>query len=373
LKELLPVSIHSYRRRIGFEQLESRRVLAGNLQSGLAEINAGRLEVLGSNKSDSIVVSSDGTNIAVKINKQSYSFAAADVTSIAIDGRKGNDRLEVDESISLPSIIRGDEGNDRLYGGSGSDSLDGGRGNDRIWGREGDDTIHARVGNDSAWGGGGNDVLFAGSGNDALAGGDGDDVLYGETGKDRLRGGLGNDEIFGGADKDLIWGDDGNDFLAGDGDKDKLWGGNGDDILRGGSGQDHLYGGSGNNFLDGGPGKDKQRDGQGINLNTQLEAQLADGADATGLAKFELEDDDGVPEMELEIEVAGAPPSTVLDILLGETLIGTLTTNEEGAGEIEFTTNPDEEDELPLPSGLEIDAGMTITVGQLSGTFASIG
>jgi Ca2+-binding RTX toxin-like protein len=367
------VSIPSFRRRIGFEQLESRRVLAGNLQSGLAEINAGRLEVFGSNKSDSILVSSDGTSIAVKINEQSYSFASADITSIAIDGRKGNDRLEVDESISLPSIIRGDEGNDRLYGGSGSDLLDGGRGNDRIWGRDGEDTIYAHHGNDSAWGGLGNDILFAGAGNDSLAGGDGDDVLHGETGKDRLRGGLGNDQIFGGADKDLLWGDDGNDFLSGDGDKDKLWGGNGDDILRGGSGQDHLYGGSGNNFLDGGPGKDKERNGQGINLKTQLEAQLADGAGATGLAKFELEDEDGVPEIELEIEVTGAPPETVLDIYLGETLIGTLTTNEEGEGEVEFTTNPDEEDELPLPSGLEIHAGLTITVGQLSGTFASIG
>jgi Ca2+-binding RTX toxin-like protein len=360
------------RRRIGFEQLESRRVLAGNLQSGLAEINAGRLEIRGTNKSDSILVSSDGENIAVKINKQTHTFAAEEIESIAIDGRKGNDRLEISEAIVLPAILRGGEGNDRVLGGGGDDLIDGGRGNDRLWGRGGNDTIYAGQGNDSAWGGEANDLLFAGFGNDGLSGGGGDDILRGEAGKDRLRGGLGNDQVLGGADKDLLWGDDGNDFLSGEGNKDKLWGGLGDDILQGGADQDHLYGGSGSNFLDGGPGRDKLRDGQEVNLKTQWEAQLANEAGATGVARFGLSDDDGTPEMELEIEVTGAAPSTVLDVYLGETLLGTLTTDEEGEGELELTTNPDDEDDLLLPEGLVFQTGLTITVGDLSGTFAKV-
>ena len=68
--------------------------------------------------------------------------------------------------------VRGQAGNDTLYGGpgGGDDVLLGGEGNDKLYGGQGDDTVSGDAGNDSLYGGPGADtfVFAPGNGNDVV-------------------------------------------------------------------------------------------------------------------------------------------------------------------------------------------------------------
>jgi Ca2+-binding RTX toxin-like protein len=79
-----------------------------------------------------------------------------------------------------------------------------------------DDTIHAPRGIAEVRGEGGNDTLFGGRGNESLFGGEGNDRLYGGVGDDRLRGGPGDDLLSGGFGADSLDGEAGSDLARGD-------------------------------------------------------------------------------------------------------------------------------------------------------------
>ncbi len=68
-----------------------------------------------------------------------------------------------------------------------------------------------RGGNDELHGGSGNDILYGQGGDDFLYGDDGNDILYGGTGKDTLHGGAGNDILIGGKGDDILIGGEGSD------------------------------------------------------------------------------------------------------------------------------------------------------------------
>ncbi|NBI41867.1 hcalcium-binding protein, partial [[Haemophilus] felis] len=161
--------------------------------------------------------------------------------------------------------LRGDEQDNWLAGGGGSDTFFGGDGNDvllidgddlpeNIHGGNGDDIVQV-VGNkgvsldlgaaeiEIAHGGRGNDV-FVSSGNSSVfvRGGDGNDVIVGSIANDALSGENGDDFVSGNAGKDLIRGHRGNDRLFGDEGDDVLFGGSDDDMLYGGEGVDTLLG-----------------------------------------------------------------------------------------------------------------------------------
>jgi Ca2+-binding RTX toxin-like protein len=68
-----------------------------------------------------------------------------------------------------------------------------------------------RGGNDELHGGTGNDILYGQGGDDILYGEDGNDILYGGAGKDTLYGGAGNDVLIGGKGDDILYGGDGSD------------------------------------------------------------------------------------------------------------------------------------------------------------------
>lgn len=135
----------------------------------------GTWNIQGTNQADEIYVARDTQNsqvLLVEINGtivgEEY---ATDVKRIAISGRGGNDHIEIDQtagSINVPTVIRGDEGNDVLVAGSGIDVI---------------------------YGGAGNDEIIGGAGNDRLYGEDGDDYLEGGPGTDYLNGGRGNNEL----------------------------------------------------------------------------------------------------------------------------------------------------------------------------------
>ena len=130
-----------------------------------------------------------------------------------------------------------------IFGGAGSDEIEGSNGKDVIFGDGGkveftvgtSDTqkkifediskeakfagidgknvvvsrtdISADGGKDVIIAGDGDDVIYGGAGDDNIDGGDGKDIIYGERGNDRIVGGSDDDTIYGGSGHDIIFGD----------------------------------------------------------------------------------------------------------------------------------------------------------------------
>ncbi|CAN5392060.1 hypothetical protein BH09PLA1_BH09PLA1_03980 [soil metagenome] len=265
------------------DSLEPRRLLSSSFDSG-----TGVLTVTGSSDADTIDVSLGGANIVVTISPENAndSFVAADVTSIVVNCGDDNDVVNVDEAITVPAIIGGENGDDTLRGGGGNDQLFGGDGNDFLDGRAGGDIMD-----------GGNDkdtvdyrsrtadltIIIDGNPNDGESG-EGDDVA--DT-VEYVLGGSGNDLITdaGGVGLDIdraFYGGDGNDTLIGDVGKDRLNGGRGDDYLYGGDDEDTLIGGPGNDTMRGG------NDGDNVTYyNYTLSVVVAIGTNSGNGAKNE--------------------------------------------------------------------------------------
>lgn len=197
--------------------------------------------------------------------------------------------------------------NDRLFGGTGNDTIIAGFGADTVSGDGGNDSIHGDGNSDLLLGGAGFDTIIGGRGNDAISGdsfadllrggdgndiilgGDGFDNIYGENGADSIWAGAAPDRVFGGAGDDWlsggsnfgtsvdgIFGEGGNDTLFGNAGFDLLNGGAGDDVLDGGHQADNLYGEDGNDILIGGLGFDRLFGGEG-------QDKLYGGASGDGL------------------------------------------------------------------------------------------
>ena len=154
------------RRRLSFEGLEPRQVLAGGLTATLAN---GVLAITGTEQADTIVVRQIDNRLS--IDGLSGSYAVNQVNRIAVNALGGDDVVNLDsgalsgqQPITIPASVYGGWGNDKLYGGDGPDSL---------FGDYGNDTLHGNRGSDSLYGGPGDDVLY---------GGDGNDTLYGDRG-----------------------------------------------------------------------------------------------------------------------------------------------------------------------------------------------
>jgi Ca2+-binding RTX toxin-like protein len=178
------------------EGLESRTLFAAS-----AILTAGDLVVTGTEERDVIVVSldrDDAEQMNVQIGRETFDFAAAEVTSIQIDALGGNDSITFREKagpIYIKAIVYGGDGNDTITTASGNDYLDGGAGNDRMTGGAGDDYLTGDDGNDRLVGGDDNDQLDAGAGRDTLKGAAGDDNLDGGDGKDAVQSDAGTDRI----------------------------------------------------------------------------------------------------------------------------------------------------------------------------------
>ncbi len=205
----------------------------------------------------------------------------AQVVRVYFYGGDGHDSFS--NGTAIPGDIRGQGGNDSLFGGSGDDLfyggdnddyVNGGAGNDTIYGTGGNDQLYGDAGNDYLSGDYGNDSLSGGDGNDTLAGGWGDDYMWGDAGSDSMLGFTGNDwmyggdgmdfvygqagddHVYGGAEFDRVRGNNGNDFIYGEGGNDWMMGDVGDDLMDGGDGNDTLWGWTGNDTLIAGAGDD---------------------------------------------------------------------------------------------------------------------
>jgi hypothetical protein len=133
----------------------------------------GLLSVCGTDGADSIRISCSNKTITVERNGETIQFPQAAVGRIAVAGRGGDDVITMAANITVPAVIWGDGGNDRITGATKDDKLYGG---------DGDDLLVGGPGNDSLYGAGGNDFLQGGPGDDLLVGGKGNDrYRYGEA------------------------------------------------------------------------------------------------------------------------------------------------------------------------------------------------
>lgn len=151
-----------------------------------------------------------------------------------------NDRSE--EIVNIENVIgsdyldsiRGDRGENDLYGRGGNDELNGGAGNDRLFGEDGEDELWGLSGADRLDGGDGMDIVVYWSSDAAVT-----VDLENGTG----RGGHAEGDVI--VDVENLWGSDHNDVLSGDTGANRLYGGRGDDELQGNAGDDVLDGGEG--------------------------------------------------------------------------------------------------------------------------------
>ena len=145
------------------------------------------------------------------------------IASFAVDGRGRLYAVGLDGDIHrlTPGAAAGD----------GLDYLRGEDGNDRIFGGFGFDDVHGNAGDDTVSGGDGGDWVVGGKDNDSLSGDAGEDIVYGNLGDDTCDGGSGADLVRGGQGNDSLRGGDGADFLSGDRGDDTLTGGAGADIF----------------------------------------------------------------------------------------------------------------------------------------------
>ena len=312
---------------------------AGNLRSETIQGDEGNDLLLGSTANDVLrgfagddtLVGDGGTDWAEFYS--GFGGVTVDLNLGRASGASGNDSLADIENIyggSWSDLLIGDDADNRLRGGSGSDTLVGGNGVDWFWflgdgnwggpeqsvtvdlvtGRAvfsnstdvdnliGIENVGLYYGNDSILGNGLGNALEGSRGNDTIAGAGGDDTIHGGGGNDSLDGGSGNNDwiIYGSTEltgsstyisatinlaagratvTELYspnGGLTGNDSFVG---FENVFGSDGNDliigddngnVIFGGSGNDTLLGGDGVDTLDGGGGSDWLDFGDGVEV-----------------------------------------------------------------------------------------------------------
>jgi len=167
------------------ETLECRRLFDLVVPFGISA--SGTLYVDGSLANDTITVTVTGDKAVVSIN-QLEGFELSGFKRIGLSGAGGKDAIAISGEPSVPVLILGGNGNDKMVAGGAHVTLSGGAGKDRI--------------------------TASGSAGVTMEGGRGDDVLTGSAGNDLLQGRAGNDRLQGGAGSDTLQGNEGEDDLG---------------------------------------------------------------------------------------------------------------------------------------------------------------
>ncbi len=157
------------------------------------------LVVAGTDGNDRLRVQERKGEFRIRLNKARSTHSMDGITSVLMCGFDGTDRLVRPAKSSVPGILDGGNGRDRLTGSNADETLLGGGGDDRISARGGDDFIDGGNGRDKINAGQGNDIVFGGAGNDVVNGAGGRDILFGGEDEDRVKGGSGDDIMIGGS------------------------------------------------------------------------------------------------------------------------------------------------------------------------------
>ncbi len=204
-------------------------------------------------------------------------------------------------------VVRGGSGRDALHGDSGIDQIYGDGGDDNLFGDAGLTMVQAMaLGSVAMTGSQKGQRLFGGSGRDSLfAFAPSDDPLAeGLLVGDQLFGGSGGDFLFGNLRQEILLGEGGNDFISGDalagpryldntladldGADDELRGGSGEDQLLGGGGADVIWGGADTDWIEGQNGPDTLYGGAGIDILVLDTGPTPDQVDpTTGVRLFD--------------------------------------------------------------------------------------
>jgi len=290
-------------------------IIKGKDGDDIIDPGTGEDKVNGGNGFDTVSYATVTTDMVV--NLDSFVRAgAAPGTAVSANG-------DVDRLIAIEAAVTG-SGDDKVYGSTTRDTLNGGDGDDEIYGRGGNDTLIGGAGDDFLNGASGrdiadyssstdgiivnglfntvedglggtdslvsiariigtskadtfngafqNDYFVGGAGNDVMTGAGGKDIMFGDGGNDilsggelgdKLYGGRGRDTLDGGDGRDILRGEAGNDTISGGDVGDRIWGGDGNDTISGDDGYDIIYGGDGNDIIDGGLVRDILRGGDG--------------------------------------------------------------------------------------------------------------
>ena len=138
---------------------------------------------------------------------------------LAVTGVASAKWFNVIRGTKNADVINGTDNRDFILGFAGDDQINAGGANDVVLAGRDNDTVDGGV----LWGGYGNDTLNAvDNGRNRLHGGKGDDTVNGGAGRDKLWGGFGTDTLNGGDGNDVLH------SLAPDGQVDTLDCGPGD-------------------------------------------------------------------------------------------------------------------------------------------------
>jgi hypothetical protein len=103
---------------------------------------------------------------------------------------------------------------------------------------------------------------------------------------------------------------------------------------------------------------------------TVLDADLFAASPSCLRGEADLEQD--AEGKEFSVEVAGFEPERSLAVRVAGVLVGTIVTDACGVGELEFTENPEDEDEVPFPDNFPVPTGgEPVKVGPLKGKLES--
>jgi predicted extracellular nuclease/uncharacterized protein YjiK len=230
-----PIIISDVDANNGLEQV-TLSVTGGVIKLGSTN---GLTVVTGSDNSANLTVTGSLSNLNQALNGLQFTPDAESVLNGAVTltiltddlGNTGAGGAKTDTdtiaiAVNPAKLIRGNGGNNTLFGSLGSDTIYAGGGNDSVFGLGGNDILLGEAGNDQLYAGFGNDYLDGGSGNDRIADLGGNNKILGGAGNDTILVGFGSNLIDGGTGNDSIYLSFGRDTIA-------LARGNGTDTIYG--------------------------------------------------------------------------------------------------------------------------------------------
>ncbi|MGN6726647.1 MAG: SdrD B-like domain-containing protein, partial [Tepidisphaeraceae bacterium] len=119
-----------------FEPLEQRL----QMSASAITLSGGVLTLTGMTGTGNTITSSlSGSNLTVKLDGTTKTFAAASISKIVVTGGTHGDYIKLATNSTIPDIINSGDGNDTIVSGAGNDVIDAGAGNDNVDGSAGYD------------------------------------------------------------------------------------------------------------------------------------------------------------------------------------------------------------------------------------------
>jgi hypothetical protein len=154
----------------------------------------------GGSANNSVQISPSGTSntgsSGVVVNGTTFNQS---FTAIRFFGYNGNDTIQINPSLTIPTFITDGNGNDSVSAGNNANAITLGNGNDGIQLGSGNNTVILGDGRDNVRLGDGNNVVETGNGNDNIQAGNGDNLIVAGTGPHSVQAGNGHNILIDGS------------------------------------------------------------------------------------------------------------------------------------------------------------------------------